>query len=440
MKDTAAHRAAARAPGGRGARTEDPSLRAVCQGVQARNGGRTALLAALVMMAGWHLGATAQEGAQSASAGKSAPAAAEGAAPAGFKPSKEQLASLKIVTIARASFRSEHITDGKIAINGDRSTPVFSPYSGRVTQVLANLGDVVKPGQRLLALQASEFVQGQNDLLAAQASLAAARAALSMAQTTERRKHGLYEAKAASLQDWEQSQSDLAAAQGTEHTAEAALAAVRNRLAILGKTDAEIDALARAEHMDPVAYVVAPIGGTLTDKQVGPGQYLQAGAPPPPYTVGDLSSVWLVANVRETDAPLVKRGQSVEVHVVALPGQVFHATITYVGSSLDPATRRLTVRAEIANPQGLLKPEMFASFSILSGGAASAPAVPETGVIYEGPEARVWILGDDGALALRRIQPGRSANGLLEVLDGVRPGEKVVASGALFIDRAAQGD
>ena len=369
------------------------------------------------------------------------PAAAATNAASTFKPTPAQLTGLKIATVTRANFRAEHITEGKIALNADRSTPVFSPYSGRVTQILVSLGDHVKQGQPLFALQASEFVQGQNDLLSAQASLATANAQLSLAQTNERRKHALFDAKAGSLQDWQQSQSDLAAAESTARTAEAALAAVRNRLTILGKSDAEIDSLARAEKMDPVAYVVAPIAGIVTDKQVGLGQYLQSGASNPAYTVGDLSTVWLIANVRETDAPLVRKGETLEVHVLALPERIFSARITYVAPSLDPATRRLTVRAEIPNPDGLLKPEMFASFSILSGGPASAPAVPESGVIYEGAEARVWILGDDGTLALRRIRPGRSANGLLEVVDGsVKPGEKVVASGALFIDRAAQGE
>ena len=368
------------------------------------------------------------------------PAGQPAAAPGTFKPTKAQLDSLKIVTIANTTFRAEHTTDGKIAFNADRTTPVFSPYSGRVTKVLVGLGEYVKQGQPLLSLQAAEFVQGQSDLLTAQAGVASAHAQLSMAVTTEQRKHALYEAKAGALQDWQQSQSDLAAAQSASRTADAALAAVRNRLSILGKSDAEIDALASAQKMDPVAYVVAPISGTVTDRQVGPGQYLQAGAGNPVYTVGDLSNVWLVANVRETDAPYVKKGDTVEVHVVALPERTFTARVTYVSPTLDPTSRRVTVRAEIANPQGLLKPEMFASFNIVSGNPASAPAVPDSGVIYEGGDARVWIAGDDGTLALRKIKAGRSANGFLEVLEGVKPGEKVVASGALFIDRAAQGD
>lgn len=364
----------------------------------------------------------------------------EAPAPVTFKPTKEQLASLKIVTVAAASFRDEHTTDGKIALNADRSTPVFSPYSGRVTKIQAKIGDVVHQGQTLFSLQASEFVQGQSDLLAAQSGLSAARAQLSLAEATERRKHALFDAKAGSLQDWDQSRSDLTAAQSAERTATAALAAVRNRLAILGKSEEEIDALGRAEHMDPVAFVVAPISGTVTDKQVGMGQYVQSGAGTPAYTVSSVDSVWLVANVRETDAPLVRIGQELEVHLVAFPERSFNARITFVSPTLDPNTRRMTVRAEIANPDHALKPEMFATFKIVSGARSKSPAVPISGVIFEEAQARVWVQADDGSLALRRFKPGQSANGLLEALDGISVGEKVVASGALFIDRAAQGD
>ena len=391
----------------------------------------------------WLIGAPVATAASDAADRAESPAIAPpstAASSASFRPSAQQLASLKIVKITRARFRDERVTDGRIAINADRTTPVFSPYSGRVTQVLAKPGDFVTQGQPLLAVQASEFVQGQNDLLAAQSALASAQSQLSLAQTSEKRKHALFEAKAGSKADWEQSQNDLAAAQSAFRTSEAALAAVRNRLKILGKTEAEIDALGRAEKIDPVAYVLAPISGTITDKQVGPGQYLQAGASTPAYTVGDLSTVWLVANVRETDAAYVRKGETVEVHALALPDRTFTARIAYVAPALDPSTRRLTVRAEVPNPDGALKPEMFARFSLVSGGEASSPAVPESGVIYEGSEARVWIVGDDGTLTLRKIRPGRSAGGLLEVLEGVKPGENVVAGGALFIDRAAQGE
>src|SRR5262249_46634739 len=152
------------------------------------------------------------------------------------------------------------------------------------------------------------------------------------------------------------------------------------------------------------------------------------------FSIGNLSTVWLLANVRETDAPLMRLGAPVEVRVLAYPGRVFKATLTYVASAVDPSTHRLPVRAEVENPDGALKPEMFASFSIITGDEALAPGVPESAIIYEGDTARVWIANPDKSLALRQIRAGRvSSDGMVEVLDGLRDGDAIVTSGTLFI-------
>jgi cobalt-zinc-cadmium efflux system membrane fusion protein len=145
-----------------------------------------------------------------------------------------------------------------------------------------------------------------------------------------------------------------------------------------------------------------------------------------------------VADVREVDAPLVEVGQPVEVRVLALPGKVFEAKLTSVASAVDPVTHRVPVRATITNPDGKLKPQMFASFSIITGGESHALAVPEEAVVREGDAARVWVVQGRDALALRQIRTGRSNNGMVEVLAGLKAGEKVVTRGSLFIDRAAQ--
>jgi cobalt-zinc-cadmium efflux system membrane fusion protein len=170
---------------------------------------------------------------------------------------------------------------------------------------------------------------------------------------------------------------------------------------------------------------------------VGPGQYLQAGAGTPVFTIADSSSVWLLANVREANAGLVKLGQPVEVHVIAYPARVFSARVTYVAALLDPVTHRLPVRAEIANRDGALKPEMFANFRILTSESAQSPAIPESAVVHEGEAAHVWVLRPDDLLELRTIRTGRVNEGLVEVLDGLKAGERVVIKGGLFIDQAA---
>jgi membrane fusion protein, heavy metal efflux system len=395
----------------------------------------SALLVAVVVALFW-LWARQHEGYGAKANDSGARAAVAGV----FRPTATQLAGLKILPVASIVFRSENLADGKIAINNDKTTPVFSPYSGRVTKVMANLGDTVKQGTPLVAVAATEFAQGQNDLLAATSALDTARSQLKLAQANEERKHGLYDAKAGSLQDWLQSQADLVTAENNAHAAETAVGLVRNRLRILDQSDAQIGALEKEKSMNPVALVVAPIGGTVIDRQVGLGQYVQANAANPVFSIGNLSTVWLIANVRELDAPRMRLGAPVEVHVLALPQRVFKAKLSYVASSVDPNTHRLSVRAEIPNQDGMLKPEMFATFNISTGAEVAAPAVPESAIIYEGDTARVWVALDDGTLAMRPIQTGRVSNGRVEVVAGLTAGEKVVTSGSLFIDRAAKGD
>ena len=352
-----------------------------------------------------------------------APAAAPPSPPGTFRASTQQLKTLTVEVVQTHGFVSEEMTEGKIAVNSDRVTPVFSPYSGRVTRVIAGLGDSVKSGAPLATLEASEYVQAQSDLKSAVA-------AVKLARINEARKRALYDAKGGSLQDWQSAQADLT-------NAESAHSAVRNRLRIFGNSDAEIAQLEGAEIMNPVATLTAPIAGIVVDRQVGPGQYLQAASATPVFTIADPSSVWLLANVRETDAGLVKLGQSVEVHVLAYPERAFKARVTYVAALVDSLTHRLLVRAKIENRDGVLKPEMFANFRILTADVSESAAVPEAAVVYEGSAAHVWVLTGDDLLSLRTIRTGRSNDGLIEVLDGLKPGERVVIKGGLFIDQAA---
>jgi len=356
--------------------------------------------------------------------GKPEAAPSEAAVPAGtFRATPQQLKTLTIEPVSLHGFVSEEITEGKIAVNGDRSTPLFSPYSGRITRVIAGLGDTVKKGAPLATLQATEFVQAQNDL-------ATAVAQRKLARINESRKHALFEAKGGSLSDWQQAQADLTAAETAVHS-------VRNRLKILGQSDAQIDELESARSINPVATITAPIAGVVVDRQVGPGQYVQAGAGTPVFTIADPSSVWLLANVREADSGSVRSGDVMIVRVPAYPEREFRARVTYVAALVDSGTHRLPVRAEIDNRDGALKPEMFASFRIQTSDATESAAIPEAAVVYEGDAAHVWVLQGGGLLAYRAIRTGRNNDGLVEVLEGLKPGERIVTKGGLFIDQAA---
>ena len=368
------------------------------------------------------------------------------AAPPGtFKPTATEWAGLKVKPVITVTFRPEQATEGTIAVDDDLTTPVFSHYSGRVTKVLAMLGDVVEPGAPLFVIHATEFVQAQNDLITALSNLQTARSQLKMALTTEKRTHELYLAQGGSLKDWQQAQTDLIAAQNTVRSDEIALHAVRSRLRILGKTDQEIASLEAqpTQQLDPVAIVTAPVRGTIIQRQIGVGQYINseaAGATNPVYTISDLSTVYLIANVREVDAPLMHVGLPLEVHVLAYPGRVFKGKVSYVAPSIDTNTHRLPVRADVENPDGALKPGMFANFSIITGESATASAVPQEAVVYEGDRARVWVAGEGDTLALREIRTGRISAGMVEVRAGLSAGEQVVTSGTIFIDRAARAD
>ncbi len=360
------------------------------------------------------------------------------AEPGTFRPTPAQLAGFTIEPVRLVTFRSERVTDGNIALDNNLTTPVLSPYSGRVVRLIVRLGDQVERGAPLFAVEASEYVQAANDLITAVAAFQTAQAQLAQAQTNEKRAHELYLAKGGALKDWQQSRTDLAAAQNALRSAEIALAAVRNRLRILGKSESEIAALEAqpTQKLDPVALVTAPIAGTVTQRQIGLGQYIQSGGDTPVYTIGDLSTVWLVANVRESDAPLMRIGAAVAVTVPAYPGRVFDAAISWVAAGLDPNTHRLPVRADVANPDGALKPQMFANFTIITGAPVTAPAVPPSAIVYEGNTARVWVAHDDGTIAARAVTAGRTQNGLVEITNGLSAGEKIVTRGTLFIDRA----
>jgi cobalt-zinc-cadmium efflux system membrane fusion protein len=155
--------------------------------------------------------------------------------------------------------------------------------------------------------------------------------------------------------------------------------------------------------------------------------------------IGDLSTVWVVAYIRESEAPMVKVGQPLKFTVVGYPDRTFTAKVAYVAAAFDPATRRLPVRAAIDNPDQLLRPEMFASVSISTSANAMSPAVPREAIIYEGSSARVWVATSATSLELRNIKTGLANGNLVQVTDGLQAGEKVVTRGGVFIDRAAAG-
>lgn len=336
-------------------------------------------------------------------------------------------------------FRSEFRTEGKIALDQNLSTRIFAPYAGRVTELMVASGDHVEKGQLLFVIAAADSVDAQKDFVVALTTRNKAVSQVNLAQIVERRMSSLAKDRAASQREWQEAQANLTSSENDSRSAEVALEAARNRLRLVGKTDAEIEAFEKTGALTPDAPVYAPLAGTVLQRKVGMGQYVNAGASEsdPVFLIGDTSKVWIVAYVRETDVAKVQIGERLMFKVLTQPDHMFETRIDYVAPGIDPDNRRLLVRATVDNADGLLKPEMFASVTIVDSDGELMPAVPLESVIYEGSNAHVWVVGDDQGVELRQIKLGQSSARLIQVLDGLRPGEKIVTRGSLFIDRMA---
>jgi membrane fusion protein, heavy metal efflux system len=356
-----------------------------------------------------------------------------------YTPTPAEWASLTIQPVTERAFRAEHVTEGKIAVDEDRSTPVFSPYAGRVTKLLARPGDSVTQGQPLFVIEAADTVQAQNDFIAAMTGLNKARSALDLAQLQHKRAKDLFEGKAVPLKDFQQADATLIQAQNDLRSSQTALEAARNKLRILGLTDDAISTFQEKGRINPETTILAPIAGTVVQRKIGPGQYVNSGASDPVFVIGDLSTVWLTAFVRETEASTVEVGQELTFNLLALPGRTLTGRINYVAAAIDPATRRLMVRATVDNASGQLKPEMFATVTIYAPGEQPSVGVPKQALIYEGDQVRVWVAHEDKSIELRQIKTGLANGDLVEVHGNLRPGEQIVTKGSLFIDRAASG-
>ena len=346
-----------------------------------------------------------------------------------------QAQRLRIEPVQLREFRDARTTVGRIAFNDDRTTAIYAPFQGRVLRLIAKAGDVLRPGSPLVTIDSPDLVQANADVIAASTAVQKAQNQVAQGERVARRQQLLYDGGAAPYKDLEQADSDLRNAQHDLKTAEGQLEAARNRLrAPFGKSGAEIAQIEATHDVDRVAQIASPIAGTVTGRKVSPGQFVRADNTDPMFTIADVSSMWLVANVTETDIPLIKVGQEVAVQVVAYPGEVFRARLTYVGASMDPAARRLTVRAEIANPDGRLKPDMFASFHIMTGVSTRSPSLPTAAVLRESDGTMTaWVTIDGKRLVKRTVKVGLQQDGFSQVLEGLEAGERVATESALFL-------
>ena len=269
-----------------------------------------------------------------------------------YTPSAAEWASLTIQPVTERGFRAEHVTEGKIAIDEDSSTPMFSPYAGRVTRLLVKPGDNVVKGQPLFVIEAADNVQAQNDFIAAMTAMNKAKSALELAQSQGTRAKDLFEGKAVPLKDYQQSQATLIQAQNDMRSSETAMQAARNKLRILGlttKTSRPSRKRAASIRRPPSS---RQSRAPWSSARSAPGNMSTPAPATPSIVIGDLSTVWMTAFVRESDSANVAIGQDVTFNVLALPGRSLSARIDYVATAIDPATRRLLVRATIDNKNG----------------------------------------------------------------------------------------
>jgi len=342
---------------------------------------------------------------------------------------------LQIAPVQLRAFQEEKTAVGRIAFNDDHTTAIFAAFQGRVQRLVAKPGDVLHVGSPLLVLDSSDLGQANADLLAAQVAVQKAQNQLTQAERVATRQKSLYEAGVGAYKDFEQADADLRNAQHDLQTVTTQREAVRTRLRTLfGRSDTEIAKTEATQQVERVTTMLSPIAGTVTARKVGPGQFIRPDNTDPLFAVADVASMWLIANVAELDIPLIKVGQEVAVQVMAYPGEVFRARITYVGAAVDPTVRRHTVRAEIDNRDGKLKPDMFATFRILTGAPTPAPSVPADALVREGDGTMmVWVTTDRQHLVKRPVTVGLQQDGFVQLRAGVQPGDLIATQGALFM-------
>jgi cobalt-zinc-cadmium efflux system membrane fusion protein len=346
----------------------------------------------------------------------------------------DQMHQLEVVKVAAHAFLDQRSAIGQIAYNEDASTIVLTPFSGRVTRLIAKVGDQVRRGDSLLEIDSPEQVPPQNEFIAAQTARNKARSQLNLAQIVERRARDLYEGKATPFKELQQAEAQLAAAESDMRSTDTAFEAARIRLRILGRTDAEVLELEQHGTISRVTPISAPIDGTVISRKVGPGQHVKADSGEALYVIADLSTMWLKAQIFEQDIAFVRIGQEIEAKVAAAPNRIFKTRIANISSASDLTTRRLMVRSEIGNPDGVLKSEMFASFKIGTEQPSATPAVPTDAVIREGDVATVWVETEPMLFKRRVVDIGIQQNGLTQIRSGLNVGELVVARGAIFVD------
>ena len=361
-------------------------------------------------------GQTTKKELTTASIDRPAPAASQDS----LELNEKQAGMVKVGAVGTREFAQLKTAVGTIDFNENMLVQVFSQYPGKILKAFFNIGDDVKQGDVLFTIDSPDLLQAESTLLAGAG-------VLELQKRTLARATGLLKAGGSAQKDVDQATSD-------EQTAEGNFKAAKDSVRIFGKSDTEIDQILTNRKVDSTLVVPSPIAGRIVARNAAPGFLTQPGTAPAPFTMGDLSTMWMIANVIETDAPAYKLGQHVEAKVPAYPDTLFKGRVTALGSSIDPSSRRQLVRSEIDDPQHLLRSGMYASFVTYVADPIRSAAVQADGVVREGDGTMtVWVTSDNHHFKKRTVAIGLRQDGWVQILDGLSAGETVVTEGAVFL-------
>jgi len=336
-----------------------------------------------------------------------------------------QAAELKVGPVDAHPFEPRSEALGVIDFDQNHAVQVFSPYQGRVGRVRVSAGEDVRQGQILYTVQIPDLAQAASALIAAAGTLQVT------TQTLERAR-GLAAGQSIPQKELQQNIADQQAADG-------AYRAARKTLGLFGLGSSDIDEIEKQRRVDTEMPVRSPMTGRVVARSAAEGLLVQPGAGNAPITVADVSKLWMVASVPESELALYHLGQKVSVTVAAYADKRFVGTLSYIGDMVDPTSHRITLRADVSDAEHLLRPQMLASFAIQLQAAQQDVAVPENALARESDGSfSAWVTQDSQSFTRRKVVTGMTQNGWVQVVSGLKAGERIAKDRALFLSNLTQ--
>jgi cobalt-zinc-cadmium efflux system membrane fusion protein len=324
---------------------------------------------------------------------------------------------IQVMKVGNAEIRDLLRIPGSIQVDEQRTAKIGSPVTGRITDISAVLGQVVKQGQVLATVNSTELAQNQLDYIKALQQINLQAKAVDRAKV-------LLEADVISAAELQRREAELSGAK-------ADLVAARNQLLVLGMSNASISKLSHSAQMDTFSHVTARLAGTVISRKINVGQVVQPADEL--FVVADLSRVMAVAEVPERQIDLIEVGQEVDIEVPALNGKPIKGKLIYVADVVNPQTRTVTVRSEIKNFEHEIKPEMLVSMLVQSK-PVSRLSVPVQAIVRENDKDHVFVQVAPNKYRLREVVIGDDFQGMVAVLNGVEADEIVVSEGAFHVN------